>query len=137
MYSPAPFMFPPTSYLKELNFITETGNGSVVVFGSSTEFSYYILLNNASVIPVSESVFFDSDLGFLMNKVNDCEAIGTSFRIYTKEGFVLTQPSMTQTILEMENHLLTNPGFARVYDADSWHKMYCRQAYFNYSQISP
>ena len=137
MYSHTPFVFPPTSYLKELDFITKYGNGSVVIFGSSSEFGYYVLLNNASVTPVGESQFFDPDLGFLMSKAYDYEAIGTNFRVYTKEGFVITQPSMTQTILEMENHLLTNPGFARVYDADSWHKMYCRQAYFNYSQVLP
>jgi len=137
MYSHTPFVFPPTSYLKELNFITEHGNGSVVVFGSSTEFSYYILLNNASVISVSESVFFDPDLGFLISKVYDYNAIGTSFRVYTKEAFVSTQPSLMQSTLEMESYLLENPGFAKIYDADSWHKLYARQFYFNYSQVSP
>ena len=137
MYSHTPFVFPPTSYLKELNFITTKGNGSVVIFGSGAEFGYYVLLNNASVTPVGQSQFFDPDLGFLINKAYDYKAIGTSFRVYTKEGFVSTQPSLMQSTLEMENHMLTNPGFARVYDADSWHKMYCRQAYFNYSQVLP
>ena len=137
MYSHTPFLFPPTSHLKELDFITKHGNGSVVMFGSTSEFGYYVLLNNASVNRLSESLFFDPELGFLTNKVNDFEVIGTGFRAYTKDGFVLTQPSMTQNILEMENHLLTNPGFAKIYDTDSWHKVYARQAYFNYSQVLP
>lgn len=131
MYSHTPFMFPPTSHLKELDFITKHGNGSVVMLGSTTEFSYYVLLNNASVNRLPESLFFDPDLGFLTNKVNDCEVIGTGFRAYTKDAFVFTQPSMTQNILEMENHILTNPGFAKVYDSHSWHKVYARQYYFN------
>jgi len=137
MHSHTPFVFPSTSYLKELDFTTKHGNGSVVIFGCSTEFRYYVLLNNASVTPSGGSQFFDPELGFLISKVYDYDAIGTCFRVYTKEGFVITEPPTTQNILEMENYLLTNPGFARVYDIDPWHKMYGRQAYFNYSQVSP
>lgn len=137
MYSHTPFIFPPTSYLKELNFITKHGNGTVVIFGSGAEFGYYVLLNNASVTPVGPSQFFDPDLGFLINKVYDYKAIGTSFRVYTKEGFVSTQPSLMQITLEMESYLPRSPGFAKIYDADSWHKLYARQFRFNYSQVSP
>ena len=137
MYCNTPFMFPPTSYLKELNFITKHGNGSVVIFGSSTEFGYYVLLNNASVTPVDESQFFDPDLGFQISRVVEAGAIATSFRVYTKDAFVFTQPSMMGSILEMENCLLTNPGFSKIYDVNSWHKVYARQFYFNYSKVLP
>lgn len=136
MYSHTPYVFPSTSYLRELDFTTEHGNGSVVIFGASTEFRYYVLLNNASVTPLGESQFYNTELGFLISKVYDYNIIGTCSRVYTKEGFVITEPRTTQNILVMENFLLTNPGFARVYDIDSWQRMYCRQAYFNYSQVS-
>lgn len=136
MYSHTPFMFPSTSYLKELNFITEQGDGSVVVFDCGTEFGYYIMLNNASINPLRESQFFDPELGFLMSKLNDCDVIGTSFRVYTKEGFVFSQQSWKQITTELDDYLVKNPSFTKIYEAGSWHKVYAKQSYFNYLQVS-
>jgi len=135
MYAHTPFSFPPTSYLNELDFITKKGNSSVIIFGSGAEFNYYLFLNNGSIRHIDETQIYDPDYKTQMSKVMASEAIATSFRLYTKEAFS-TQLFTTQTVQEIENSLLKNPSFGKIYDADSWQKAYFRQAYFNYSQIA-
>jgi len=133
MYAHTPFSFPPTSYLNELDFITKRGNGSIIIFGISTELRYYVLLNNASIIPVDETQVYDPDFNSQVNKVMDSEMIATSFRLYAKEAFS-TQMFSPQTVQEIENFLSQNPSFGKIYDADVWHRTYVKQFFSNNSR---
>ena len=130
MYSHTPFMYPPTVYLREVNHITLYGNGTIVIFQSSSEIGYYRLLNNAS------ATFTMKDN---TANVTDYMGIATGFRVYTKGAFIYYAPPLVQSIMDLEKKFINNPSpaFAKVYDADSWHKVYARQVYFNYSQVLP
>jgi len=127
LYAHTPFSFPPTSYLSELDFVTRYGNGSAVILGSSSEYGYYILLNNASITPHGETELYDANNTFSFDKLADFEIIGTSFRVYVKEGFTQTSPSLLQDTIKMEDFLSNKPLFAKVFQSDSWHKVYANQ----------
>ena len=120
MYSNTPFMYPPTVYLKEGDHITRYGNGSIAIFSSSSEIGYYRLLNNAS------ATFTMKDN---TANVTDYMGIATGFRAYTKGAFVYYKPPLEQSIMDLEKKFMNNPSpaFAKVYDADSWHRIYVKQ----------
>jgi len=130
MYSHTPFMYPPTLYLREVDHMTKYGNGTIAIFEASSEIGYYQLLNNAS------TTFTIKDN---TANITDYMGIATGFRAYTKEAFIYYTPPLVQSIMDLEKKFLNNPSpaFAKVYDADSWHRVYARQFYFNYSQVSP
>ena len=120
MYSNTPFMYPPTVYLKEADHITRYGNGSIAIFESSSEIGYYQLLNNAS------ATFTWTDNAA---NITDYSCIVTTFRAYTKGAFNVYDPPLPQRIMELEQEILNNPNsaFAKVYDGDSWHRIYVKQ----------
>jgi len=126
LYANTPFSFPPTSYLSELDFVTRYGNGSAVILGSSSEFGYYILLNNASITPHGETELYDANNTFSFDKLADFEIIGTSFRVYVKEGFTQTSPSLMQDTIKIEDFLSNNPLLSKVFQSDSWHVIYAK-----------
>jgi len=130
MYSHTPFMYPPTVYLRELSHMTIYGNGTIAIFEGSSEIGYYQLLNNAS----ATFTVIDNTAN-----ITDYMVIATGFRAYTLEAFIYYTPPLVRSITDLEKKFMNNPSpaFAKVYDADSWHKVYARQFYLNYSQVSP
>jgi len=120
MYSTTPMMYPPTAYLRELDHVTRYDHGDVAIILSSSELGYYRLLNNAS------DTFTWTD-----NTVNitDYSCIVTTFRAYTLDAFRVYDPPVSQSIMELEQNILNNSSyaFAKVYDGDSWHKIYVKQ----------
>lgn len=120
MYAHAPFMYPPTAYLREADYITRYGNGSIAIFLSSSEIGYYQLLNNAS----ATFTWTDNTAN-----ITDYSGIVTTFRAYTKSAFIVYVPPLPQSIMELEQNILNNSSyaFAKVYDGDSWHRIYVKQ----------
>ena len=125
IYCNTPFMYPPTSYLKEMDYTTRYGNGYIAVFEASSGIGYFKLLNNASNIIV--------DFEYNITTATEYGTVVTTFRSYTKDAFIIQQPSLTQSITDLENKFTKNPIFARVYDADSWHRIYVKQSDNNMS----
>jgi len=120
MYTNASIMYPPTAYLQELDHITLYGNGSVAIIFSSSELLYYQLLNNAS----ATFTWTDNTAN-----ITDYSCIVTTFRAYTKGAFNVYDPPLPQSIMELEQNILNNSSFAfaKVYDGDSWHRIYVKQ----------
>lgn len=120
MYSITPMMYPPTAYLRELDHVTMYNNGDVAIILSSSELGYYRLLNNAS----DTFTWTDNTAN-----ITDYSCIVTTFRAYTLDAFRVYDPPMSQSIMELEQNILNNSSyaFAKVYDGDSWHKIYVKQ----------
>lgn len=124
MYSHNPIAFPPTSYLKELDFVTKYGERTVIIFGGGAEVGYYILLNNASIDLWSEEALYDANLNFSMEKMYNVSLLCSSFRVFTKEAFVQVDSSVKEIFDSPQS---IKPGFTRIYDATSWHMVYMNQ----------
>jgi hypothetical protein len=127
MYSPTPFMYPPTTFLEEMDFLTQKGQGPVNIFILPATVGYYVLLNNASITLPKLNDFFNPETGVLINRIFNYNIIGTSFRVFVKEAFVVTQPNLVNLTLEIEDYMLNNPGFAKIFDADPWQHLYSKQ----------
>lgn len=121
MYSNTPFFFPPTVHLTEIDYITRYGNGSIAVMGGGAQIAYYVFLNNASNISMQGK--YDTI------NITEYNVIVTGFRIFTYSAYYSFNPPLIQSINELEENLTMNPrpSFAKVYDADPWHKIYARQ----------
>ena len=121
MYSNTPFFFPPMVHSTEIDFTTRYGSGSIVVMGGEAEIGYYVFLNNASNVSIQGK--YDTI------NITDYMIIVVGFRAYTKTAFISSEPPLIQSINELEENLTMNPrpSFAKVYDADPWHRIYARQ----------
>ena len=120
MYSHAPFMYPPRVYYREIIHVVQYGNGTVAVFEIGSEYGYYQLLTNAS---------YTSLVTYMPSSHSEYKTIITDYRGYIKDAFFVYAPSLTQTMQNFEIGFLDFPTFAKVYDADSWQRVYVNQTF--------
>lgn len=120
MYCVTPFYYPPTSYLAELDYITKHGYGYIAFTEADAMIGYFKLLNNASNLI----------LNFRYNSTTIIESgtIVTTFRGYTKGAFTIESQSFMDSIMVIDKGITKNSIFARVYDADLWHRIYVKQS---------
>ncbi len=118
MYSQAPFMYPPNVYFAESNRIAQIADGTIATFGFGSEFGYNQLVNNASKAIV---VSYDP-----LNQ-SQYKTIVTDYRGYMLDAFFVNVPSTTYSMNALETGFSQNPGFAKVYDADTWDRAYVNQ----------
>jgi len=118
MYSHAPFMYPPRVYYRETIHVVQHGNGTIAVFEIGSEYGYYQLLTNAS---------YTSAVPYMPSSNREYRTIMTGYRGYIKDAFFVYTPSLTHIMETFEIKFAEHPSFAKVYDADSWHKVYVNQ----------
>lgn len=119
MNTDSSFMYAPTVYLMEVNYLTRYGNGTIATFQPGSEFGYYQLLNNASSIYIVDY----SDLG----EQYQARIIATTYMGFAKDAFFVFSPPLTQTMENLESST-SHPNLAKIYCADPWNT-----AYFNES----
>jgi hypothetical protein len=128
-YSFMAFVYPSGAYLGEVDYLTMRARGSAAIIGGHEEFSYYILVNNAS------ARFMYGELGkshLLMTNISMLSGyniIAVVYRAYAKDGYDLYQPPMWQLVQQLQGRLVIDADlrFARIYDADSWDFAYAKQ----------
>jgi hypothetical protein len=118
MYAQASFMYPPNAYFAESNRIAQIANGTIATFGFSSVFGYSQLVNNASYATV---VQYDPSYQ------NQYRTIITDYRGYALDAFFVNVPSNTYSYNALETEFAQNPGFAKVYDGDTWDRAYVNQ----------
>jgi len=118
MYSQAPFMYSPNVYFAESSRIAQIANGTIATFGFGSEFGYNQLVNNASN---ANAVPYDP-----LNQ-SQYKTIVTDYRGYMLDAFFVSVPSTTYSMNTLETGFAENPGFAKVYDADTWDRAYVNQ----------
>ena len=118
MYSHAPFIYPPTVYLRQTDHVVQHGNGTIAVFERGSEFGYYQLLRDA---------YHTSLVSYNFSNHYEYKTIITGHRAQAKDGFFVYTPPLTYIMEILETKSVECPTFAKVYDSDSWHRVYVNQ----------
>jgi len=119
MYSQAPFTYPPTIYFKEEEHVVTYGNGTIAVFESGSEYGYYRLLYNLN----------STTLVSYEQNYTEYKTVITGHRGYAKDAFFVYTPSLTDLMNRLEDELADPVHFSKVYDGDSWHRVYFNQTF--------
>jgi len=121
MYANMAFVYPPTSTLQFDDFLTKRASGSVGVIGGHEDVTSYAVINDAKA-GFSIGIFSTN------TSIMPYNIIAITYRAYAKDAYNRFQPSMTQSLDELEKRLTTDQtfGFARIYVSDKWHAIYTK-----------
>jgi hypothetical protein len=119
MYSQAPFMYLPRIYFAETEHLVRYGNGTIAVFETGSEYGYYRLLYNLN----------STKLVSYEQNYTEYKTVVTGHRGYIKDAFFIYTPSLTDLMNRFEDELADPVHFSKVYDGDSWHRVYFNQTF--------
>lgn len=117
MYSITPFVFPPSTYIKEIDHVTKYGNGKIAIPYSDSVIGYIASVNNATDLDIIRMNYTSQ---------TDIDMIVITYRFYTKRAFERSPQFFLETIMDIEKGYTGNVTFSKVYDSDSWHRIYVK-----------
>ena len=127
MYGPAAHMYPPSTELSLMDYLTSYGKGSVAVLDPGTTISSYYeadRLDNEVVYIVRFP--FIHETGLDLENVHYFQIIMPTFRAYSKAAYIQTYPMYDVATDNFVDMLNLHTSWARVFDSDDWHVAFAR-----------
>jgi hypothetical protein len=127
MYGPAAHMYPPSSELTMMEYLTSYGRGSVALIDPGTTIgSYYEASYPHNEVFYIPRFPFQHGAGLDLEGVRTFQVIATTFRAYSKTAYIQIHPPYDEATDDFVVSLSIEGTYGRVFDSDDWHTAYSR-----------
>jgi len=127
MYGPTAHMYPPSTELSMMDYLTANGKGSIAVIDPGTTISTYYEADRIDneVVYITRFPFLD-ETGLDLENVQWFQIIIPTFRAYSKAAYIQTRPMYDVATDNFVDMLNDHTSYARVFDSDDWHVAFSR-----------